>query len=647
MPEAVADEATEDAVEPPRTGEANKAVAKAATPAATPALPVPPARRDAEMHARQSLRLKSDIMDTLLNEAGEVSIARARIENVLTSYKQTAQELTSNVERLRSQLRELEIQAESQMHSRLSQVEESQFDPLEFDRFSRLQELTRLMVESVNDVSTAQDNLLSGLNEADNALLLQSRMTRNLQQELMHIRMVPLDTLAERLHRVVRQTAKDTGRKAQLELDGGQTELDRAVLDKIAAPLEHLVRNAVAHGIEIPEVRTRNGKAEYGELRLSARQEGNEIIITLADDGAGIDLAEVRKRAEERGLLKPGADIGPDQLEQLLYRSGFSTAKQVTEVAGRGVGLDVVKNEIAGIGGRVKLETEVGKGVRFTIRLPLTLALTQVVLARAGGQTWALPASLITLVREFKVEQIQTLHDTGFIELNGEQFPLRTLAELVGRKAQPGEGRYRTVLLLRVGEQRLAMRVDALEGNYEAVVKNIGPQLARIAGISGATVLGDGRVALIINPFQLAERAPLVEVEREPEIIELAPLVMVVDDSLTVRKITTRFLEREGYRVVTARDGVEALEMLEDEMPAVMLLDIEMPRMDGFEVVRHVRANSMLRSLPIIMITSRTAEKHRNHALEAGVDGYMGKPYQEAELLAEIQRLSGQTLEAV
>jgi chemosensory pili system protein ChpA (sensor histidine kinase/response regulator) len=601
---------------------------------------------EAELRTRHSLRLKSDIMDTLLNEAGEVSIARARIENVLASYKQTAQELAANVERLRSQLRELEIQAESQMQARLSQVDESQFDPLEFDRFSRLQELTRLMVESVNDVSTAQDNLLSGLNETDNALLLQSRMTRNLQQELMHIRMVPLDTLAERLYRVVRQTAKETGRKAQLELDGGHTELDRAVLDKIAAPLEHLVRNAVGHGIEMPDNRVKNGKTEYGELRLSARQEGNEIVINLADDGAGIDLEAVRKQAEARGWLQPGEVVSQDQLEQFLFRSGFSTAKLVTEVSGRGVGLDVVKNEIAGIGGRVKLESEAGKGTRFTIRLPLTLALTQVVLARAGGQSWALPASLITLVREFKVEQLQSLHEAGRVEVNGEVYPLRALAELVGRKSQPGESRYRTVLLLRAGEQRLAVRVDSLDGNYEAVVKNIGPQLARIAGISGATVLGDGRVALIINPFQLAERAPLAEIDHEPEIIELAPLVMVVDDSLTVRKITTRFLQREGYRVCTARDGVEALEMLEDEMPAVMLLDIEMPRMDGFEVVRHVRSNAATRELPIIMITSRTADKHRSHALETGVDGYMGKPYQETELLAEIQRLAAKMVAA-
>lgn len=592
-----------------------------------------------EVRWRQTLRLKADVLDTLLNEAGEVSIARARIENVLKGYKQTAQELATNVDRLRAQLRELEIQAESQMRSRLSQMDESHFDPLEFDRFSRLQELTRQLAESVNDVSTAQDNLLAGLTEADNALIHQSRMARTLQQELMRMRMVPLNTLAERLYRIVRQSAKETGRRAQLELEGGQTELDRAMLDKVAASLEHLVRNAVAHGVEAPSVRLAANKPEYGEIHLSARQEGNEIVISLADDGAGVDSEAVRKRAISLGWLQPDADIGPEQVEAFLFRSGFSTAPAVTELAGRGVGLDVVKNEIAGIGGRVRMHSEPGRGTRFTLRLPLTLALTQVVLARAGDQTWALPANLVTLIREVRVEQMHALHEQGYLDLGGEIFPLRTLAELVDCKPQPAEGRLRTVLLLQAGNTRLALRVDTLEGNFEAVVKPIGPQIARLSGISGATVLGDGRVALILNPFLLAERAPPLAYEEESSDLDKAPLVMVVDDSLTVRKITSRLLERAGYRVATAKDGVEALEALEEEIPAIMLLDIEMPRMDGFEVTQHMRNNPRLRAVPIIMITSRTADKHREHARELGVDVYLGKPYQEEELLAEITRL--------
>ncbi len=646
-PAAVADQAPTHPIQAMPASSAEPEETRIAPAAAAPISPPPPRAPVAEEpHARRGARLKADILDTLLNEAGEVAIARARIENVLNAYKLTTLELASNVERLRGQLRELEIQAETQMRSRLSQVDESQFDPLEFDRFSRLQELTRLMAESVNDVSTAQDSLLAGLNEADSALIQQSRMSRTLQEELMHLRMVPLSALAERLHRVVRQAARETGKRARLELDGGQTDLDRAVLDKIAAPLEHLVRNAVAHGLESPQARLEAGKDEVGEVRLSAAQEGNEIVLALADDGAGVNFAAVRARAIALGWIAPEEEMTAERLEQFLFRAGFSTAETVTEVAGRGIGLDVVRNEIAGIGGRVRLATEAGRGSRFTIRLPLTLAMTQVVLARAGGQTYALHANLITLVREVRADQVHALHEAGVMEFAGETYPLRTLAELVGRKAQPDDGRFRTILFLKAGEQRVAVRVDAMEGNFEAVVKNIGPQLARIAGISGATVLGDGRVALILNPFQLAERAPRLSVEEEAEDAREGSLVLVVDDSLTVRKITSRFLTREGFRVATARDGVEALEMLEKESPAIMLLDIEMPRMDGFEVARSVRGDTRHGDLPIIMITSRTAEKHRRHARELGVDAYLGKPYQEEELLAEIRRLTGTAVPA-
>ncbi len=628
-----------------------------------------------DLRLRQTLKLKANILDHLLNEAGEVAIARAQVQNLLDTYKQTAQELTANVERLRSQLRELEIQAESQMRSRLgrapgrvkqdiaafvdvsghpeptaepSSLDESwQFDPLEFDRYTRLQELTRLLSESVNDVSTAQDNLLAGIDEADRTLHLQSRMTRNLQHELMRMRMVPFDTLSERLHRVVRRAARDLGRKAQLQIEGARIELDRTVLDRITAPLEHLLRNAVAHGLEPPEARLAVGKPAYGEIRLTLHQEGSEIVIALADDGAGVNLAAVRARAEALGWVTPTEEVTSERLESFLFTPGFSTAPQVTEVAGRGIGLDVVKNEIAGIGGRVRMDTEAGHGTRFTIRLPLTLVVTPVVLVRAGGQTYALPANLVSLVREVKQEELAALQRAGVLEMGGERYPLRSLAELMDTRSQPGEGRYRTILLLRAGAERLALRIDALEGNFEAVMKNTGPQVARITGIVGATVLADGRIALILNPFALAERVPVrEEAEAVAETaIEQSPLVMVVDDSLTVRKITSRLLMREGYRVVTAKDGVEALELLQDEAPAVILLDVEMPRLDGYEVTRAIRANSRLAHIPIVMITSRTAEKHRQYAYDLGVNHYMGKPYNEDALLGEIARLTGRAVE--
>lgn len=594
---------------------------------------------------RQTLKLRADTLDTLLNETGEIAIARSRVQNLLNAYKQAAQELTANIERLRTQLRELEIQAESQMRARLSQMDEAgQFDPLEFDRYTRLQELTRLLSESVNDVSTVQANLLAGIDDADRALHLQLRMTHNLQHELMRMRMVPFAALAERLHRVVRQAAKDLGRKARLEIEGADLELDRAVLDRITAPLEHLLRNAVAHGVEPPEERLAAGKPEYGNIRLTLHQEGNEIVIVLADDGAGVNFDAVRARAVALGWIAPTDKVSDERLISFLFAPGFSTARKVTEVAGRGIGLDVVRNEIAAIGGRVRMDSEAGRGTRSTIRLPLTLAVIPVVLARAGEQVFALPANLVALVRGVRQEELAALQQAGALEMAGERFPLRSLAELVDTSSQPGEGRYRIILLLRFGAERLALHVDALEDSFEAVMKSAGPQVARIIGIIGATVLADGRIALVLNPFALAERALVREAQvKQAEVkAEQSPLVMVVDDSMTVRKITGRMLTRAGYRVVAARDGVEALELLQDELPAVMLLDVEMPRMNGYELTRAVRANSRLAHLPIIMITSRTADKHRQYAYALGVDLYMGKPYKEDELLNEIARFARQ-----
>jgi chemosensory pili system protein ChpA (sensor histidine kinase/response regulator) len=606
--------------------------AASAEAAAEPARPAPAI----------GLKASAEVLDTLINEAGEVSIARSRLENVLYHARMTAQELTANVDRLRGQLRELEMQAETQAHSSQADADSSEFDPLEFDRYTRLQELTRLMAESVDDVSTAQENLLAGLGEADEALVHQGRMARSLQQELMHIRMVPLNSQAERLHRIVRQSGAELGRQARLSIEGGQTEVDRTILDKVMAPLEHLLRNAVAHGIEAADARRSAGKPEEGRIRLAASQEGHEFVLVIEDDGAGVDLDKVRRRGEALGWLKPDESVSRERLESLLFMPGFSTAEQVTQVAGRGVGLDVVRSEIAGIGGRVRLDTEAGRGTRFTIRLPITLALTQVVLAVAGNRPYALPANTVVLVKEVKADEWETIAAAGQVELEGLVFPLRSLAELTGQDAAPLEGKFRSVLLLRSGSERLALRVDRLAGNLEAVVKPIGPQLSRIVGIAGVTLLGDGRVALILDPFVLMERVPKLGVETvKAEMAAQPPLILIVDDSLTVRKITGKLLHRAGYRIATAKDGTEALEALQDERPAVMLLDIEMPRMDGFEVARHVRADAKTQGLPIIMITSRSAEKHRQHALDLGVNAYMGKPYKDEELLAEIGRLIG------
>ena len=612
------------------------------------------------------LRVRADLVDQLVNEAGEVAIARGRIEGELLALKTSLLELTENVIRLRKQLREVEIQAELQMQSQqaLASERSQQFDPLEFDRFTRFQEVTRMMAESVNDVAAVQQNLLRNLDHADAAVAAQARLSRELSQRMMGVRMVPFESLAERLHRVVRQAAKDSGKRANLDIRHGQTELDRSVLDKMAGPLEHLLRNCVAHGIEDPATRAATGKEAIGQIALSLAQEGNEILMSITDDGAGFDFERIRRTAIERGLFAPDAKPDEAALTQLILQPGFSTAEEVTALAGRGVGMDVVKSETASLGGRMEMTSVTGRGATFRIYLPLTLAVTQAVLVTAGNRRYALPSSMVEQATEHKPDSASLIRSTGGTEWLGNRYPYHYLPELLGEKnATPLPGRRHWILLIRGGTERVALEVDSLTGNQEIVVKAVGPQLARVPGLAGATVLGDGEVALIINPVALAARATQRMGTRVPAAVaaptvvqpattaaataapaaatETAASVMVVDDSLTVRKIAGRLLARHGYNVLTAKDGVDALEQLGDVIPDVMLLDIEMPRMDGFDLARNIRADVRLRHIPIIMITSRTADKHRQHAAEIGVNHYLGKPYDEEDLLACIRESLG------
>jgi chemosensory pili system protein ChpA (sensor histidine kinase/response regulator) len=605
--------------------------------------------------ARAQLRVRADLIDRLVNEAGEVAIARARVEGELRSLKSNLLELTGSVIRLRTQVREIEIQADSQIQSRMSMANEAAegFDPLEFDRFTRFQELTRGIAEGVNDVSTVQQSLLKNLDEADAALLAQARLSRDVQQQLFSIRTVPFGSLSERLYRILRQTAKELDKRANLEILGTQVELDRSVLEKLVGPLDHLLRNALDHGLEAREARRKSGKPEIGEITLNVRQQGNEIAIELSDDGAGLDLSGIADKARKLGLVPADADPTEARLIECIFAPGFSTATNVTHISGRGVGMDVVRSEIAALGGRVEVATVAGKGTTFTMFLPLTLAIAQTVLVRAGGRLWALPAPMVEQVQQIRDKDLINLYLSREVAWQGRKYPFFYLPRLLGNGGNnPETTRYNSIVLLKSGQNVTAVHVDEMIGNQEVVVKNIGPQLARVSGIAGATVLGNGEVVLIINPVQLAQRmdvgAEAPTVVKTPQAAKAAavaaaaagpPLVMIVDDSLTVRKITGRLLVREGFDIVTAKDGFDALQLVAERTPDAILLDIEMPRMDGFEFAKTIKADTQLANIPIIMITSRTAEKHRNRAKELGVDVYLGKPYQEEELLRHLREL--------
>jgi chemosensory pili system protein ChpA (sensor histidine kinase/response regulator) len=589
------------------------------------------------------VRVRADILDRMVNQAGEVSITRSKLENQVGSLKSSLADFSDNLARLRRQLREVEMQAESQIASRMSIAGEREFDPLEFDRFTRLQELTRMMAESVNDVASFHEGLTRTVDAAVGDLGVQSRLTRELQRDLMRVRMVPFASLSERLFRVARQTAKETDKRVNLDIRGGAVEIDRSVLERMAAPFEHLLRNAIVHGIEPRARRTASGKPETGEMLVQVSQQGNEVQIRFADDGAGLDLARIRAKAESNGLMKAG-DQAPDvEVAELIFEPGFSTADALTELAGRGVGMDVVRSEAGALGGRVEVSTEAGKGAAFTIHLPLTLAVNQVVLVASGPKTYALPANLVGQVLQVRENELAAARAAGAVKVQGEDVLLRYLPELLNEPGGAGGARSSPVLVLGSGAHRLALQVDEVLGNREVVIKNVGPQLARMPGIAGATVLGSGEIVLILNPLLLPTDAePGTRTQAEtPAQPSLGAAIMVVDDSLTVRRVTQRLLEREGYRVLLAKDGVEALELLQapETRPDLMLVDIEMPRMDGFDLTRNVRGADATKTIPIIMITSRTADKHRNYALGLGVDAYFGKPFQEDVLLAAIAGL--------
>lgn len=624
-------------------------------------LPGPSQLAPLRVAANQSVRVRAQLLDRLVNQAGEVMISRSRLDVRLSQFRSSLTDLSGNLDRLRLQLRDIEVQAESQMQSRLALSKDSAagFDPLEFDRFTRVQELTRMMAESVNDVATVQRNLQRTMEGAEDDLIAQGRQARELQRDLLRTRMVEFEGIAERLYAVVRQASKETGKQIKLDITGGSIEMDRGVLDRMTPAFEHLLRNCVAHGIESPETRVAAGKPASGTILVDLHHEGNDVSVEFRDDGAGLNLPRIREKAIAQGLIEPGLELSDADAANLIFTPGFSTASEVTGLAGRGIGMDVVRSEINALGGRIETTTETGKGAAFRMVLPLTTAVTQVVMLRAGELSIGVPANLVEIVRRTSVPDLQEAYKAGHFDDGMEQLPFFWAGALLQASARSHEtvGKTRPVVIFRSASQRIAMHVDEVLGNQEVVVKNLGPQLSRLPGLAGMSVLASGAVVLIYNPVALStvygdqvraasENLPMVTDKVEaggpsstpsPAGVNQVPLILVVDDSITVRRVTQRLLQREGYRVALAADGLQALERLQEERPTVVLSDIEMPRMDGFDLARNIRADGALRDLPIIMITSRIAEKHREHAMELGVNHYLGKPYSDEELLSLIQ----------
>ena len=606
--------------------------------------------------AAAAVRVRPELLDRLVNQTGEVMTTRSGMEAELGQLRNSLTDLTGNLDRLRHQLRDIELQAESQMQSRLAQAKDADqtFDPLEFDRFTRVQELTRMMAESVSDVATVQRNLQRAVDATEDGLAAQARQTRELQRDLLRTRMVEFEGIADRLYRVVRQVSKETGKQVRLDIVGGTIEMDRAVLDRMTPAFEHLLRNCVGHGIEQPAARLAAGKPAEGNIRIDLTQEGNDVSVVFADDGQGLDLAKIKTKAQSLGLIDADSPLSDTELAQLIFAPGLTTTDEVTDLSGRGIGMDVVRSDVVGLGGRVEALTVANQGTRFRLVLPLTTAVTQVVMLRAGDFVFGVPSGLVEIVRRVPVSEVAAAHSEGRLTAGAESVPFYWAGALlqVSVDSQQREGKTAPVIIFRSASQRVALHVDEVLGNQEVVVKNLGPQLSRLPGLAAMTLLASGVVALVYNPVALSvvygaevrrwvaqgrphdvpdsDDSPAL---RSSPVVAQAPLVLVVDDSITVRRVTQRLLVREGYRVTMAIDGLQALERLQQERPTVVLTDIEMPRMDGFDLVRNIRSDANLANLPIVMITSRIAEKHREHARQLGVDHYLGKPYSEDELL--------------
>jgi len=602
---------------------------------------------DRSRSSQEMVRVSATLLEDLVNLAGESSIVRARVEQGISDFGGALEEMETTIERVREQLRRLEIETETRVSSRVERAQGpayEDFDPLEMDRYSQLQQLTRSLTESATDMMDLKETLRYRARESETLLLQQARLNTELQEGLMRTRMVPFSRLMPRLRRIVRQVSRDLDKQVEFQAYNAEGELDRNVLERMVPPLEHMLRNAIDHGIESEDLRQNFGKPNIGRIGLKLSREGGDVVIEISDDGAGIDVESVRAKAVERGLMAADAALTDDEVLDFVLAPGFSTAQSLTQISGRGVGMDVVHSEVKQLGGTIEIGSVPGRGTTFTVRLPFTVSVNRALMVMLGDDQYAIPLNTIEGIVLLPSEDLARHHGPQGVpfEYAGVPYQVRYLGSYLGREyVARGEQTSVPVVLVRSGDQAVAVHVDGVQGSREIVVKSLGPQFAGVGGISGATILGDGSVVIILDLLSLMRaRGPAKNSQdRLPSSSEEERLVLVVDDSVTVRKVTTRLLERQGMSVLTAKDGVEAISVLQERLPDIVLLDIEMPRMDGFEVAHQVRRDERLAKLPIVMISSRTGEKHTERARELGVNRFLGKPFQENELLEIIDEL--------
>lgn len=613
-------------------------------------------RRSGNRKDIEQVRVRTDVISSIANVSSELVISRSNVEQKHIKQKQFFDQITGVLDKLNNNIRKLSIKSEAQINARRKELQEANddFDPLEMDSFSDIQTLTKGMDESVADMSDII-NMQNGIfMEMDALLSLEGRLHVTLQSDLVKARTLPFSHHIPRLRRLVRQASGDIEKEVEIRFQGSEEELDRSILDRLMPQLEHLLRNSVDHGIECPEDRIVFGKPEKGLINIEVKRLGQEAIITISDDGAGINLEAVKKKAIENGLLNKGAIVTDDELVNFILHAGFSTAKELTQISGRGVGMDSVNSEVRMMGGRLEIQTMKNKGTISSIILPLMMSISKALLVSINGKSYAIPVSTIEAVEYVPPETLTKMYSNSSLgyEFNKQTYNFVYLGEMIGAGSPNNirDEEKAPLILTKSGGSRFAVHVDKIISNSEIVTKPLPEQFNNISIGSSATILGDGEVAIIIDIPSVIKgigdsgdaAALKLEVDRAKAKAKgvQAKTVMVVDDSITIRKVSERFLKKSNYSVALAKDGVDALEKLHAGiMPDIMLLDIEMPRMDGFELAQTMMNDPELSLIPIIMITSRTGEKHKNKAKKLGVKRYLGKPFIEEDLTSCIKEL--------
>lgn len=590
------------------------------------------------------LRVPARLIDELLTSAGESIILTGQLRDRARRALEDLNAMSVQFERQRQLGGELEKLIDIKDFSRLQAQDDVRFDALEMDQYNELHSAVRQLVESATDAREMGRAVADHLSGLDEMLISQEDLNRDTQDTVLHTRMVSVKSVFARLRRAVRQTCRATAKQVELHLSGGEMPMDSDALIRIVDPLMHLLRNAIDHGIEDAETRLRNGKSAAGNVYLDFQREGNDIVINCRDDGAGLDYDAIRHAAEERGLIGP--DVSLDALKQIILHANFSTRAQTSQVSGRGVGLDAVHNNVLGLGGTMTVESESGHGCDFELRLPFNLISSHALLVRAGPNVVALVSRGVKQIVHASDGEMRRFGDKTVFQVGDDVYPATTLEAVIGDKAERryGERRSRPVVLAHTDEGVTAVSVESVIGSRDLVVKSLGKLLPKFRGVVGATILGDGHVAPVIDlPDILSNRDAGADVDSamatDSSTESDSGFVLVVDDSLSARRALVQFMQDSGYRVRTARDGMEAAKLLEGARPDLVLADLEMPRMNGIELTVHLRATAENADVPVIMITSRSTTKHREQAQAAGVNAYITKPYSENVLIETVRGL--------